>query len=117
MYAIANVIYGIPLTDKIYDFIHSEENVDAEELTDYGPDEEELGFTTPYHGGSNRTVGWLGVSLTEFDECSDFPLSDITNVKPTEEQIAEVKDKISKLPKEILDIALPTDIYVVWSTS
>lgn len=114
MYAIANVIYGIPITDEIHNAINSEE---CDQTEDYPPDEEELGFTITYSGSSHRSVGWLGFSLGEFDECCDFPLSDILNLRPTPEQIIEVNKLISQLPANVQAVAKTPDIYVVWSTS
>jgi hypothetical protein len=108
MYSIADVIYGIPITDKISELANKRE----EEL-----DVDDGGwFHCLYHGGSYREVGYLGVTLASFDECSDFKLETIIK-EPTEEQAAEVLKAFNALPIEYREIAPDIAVWVVFSTS
>ena len=110
MYTIANVIYGIPITDEIYKLFNDEI------LNKYPDFDENQDFTILYSGGADRTVGYCGVELYEFDECDDFPLNEITG-GPTEEEKEEVHRMIDALPQEIKDVMPKIDVWVVWSTS
>jgi hypothetical protein len=118
MYTIAEVIYGVPLTEKVYNKIED----DFEEY-----------FETSYSGSSKYPVGFVGVSLGSIDECDASNRIDLTNgqiynstdatkaksfsIIPTDEQKAEVQNKIDQLPDEIKELLPPIGIYFLWSTS
>ncbi len=111
-YAIANIIYGIPFTDEIQNRIEPE-GVLNEEID--GP--EDLGFQMLYSGSSGVRPGFCGVMLYRFDECSEpFSISQLI-LKPTAEQKAEAEAKIAELPKDVREVCLPLDTYIVWSSS
>ncbi len=102
-YAIANVIYGIPLTEEIHKAIKEEEP-------------EDLGFEVMYSGSAQYTPGFCGVRLCGFDECGDIAVKDLA-FEPTREQRAEAEVKIAELPEYIRKVCQPVDTYIVWSTS
>lgn len=117
MYAIATVIYGIPLTEEVNDFLCESE--------EYG-DPESAGFVTMYSGScAGHMPGFLGVDLGSFDEGD--PVIDLSdpghplNVVPTEAQCAEANALVESLLK-ILPPAAAAAVpkvgrYLVWSTS
>lgn len=118
MYAIGNVVYGIPLTEELSVLIRDSEHY---------VDPEELGFEMLYSGSSDFMFmpGYLGVDLGTIDECQDEDLDDPdhpVNRKPTAQQIAEVQERveafIKKMRKIDKDVTIP-DIrrWIVWSTS
>lgn len=105
-YAIANVIYGVPLTKEVGFLIYGK---DAEP--------EDLGFEILYSGSADYSPGFCGVSLYLFDECSDsFPASQLVLV-PTPEQRAQAEAKIAQLPEDVRKLCPPLNTYIVWSTS
>ena len=107
MYTIVNVIYGVPLTEEVWDFLNNSDN-------DY--DLEELGFTTEYSGSSSYPPGWCGVELDSFDE-SDW--LDVANLKltPTDKQRAEALDKIEALDPQVRALCPEPKTYFIFSTS
>ena len=116
-YAIANIIYGIPWTDELYDLNESIGD-DTPEWAESWLEESMFGFTELYSGCAERTVGYLGVRLGSFDECSDyFLLCDLDKYKPTDEQVLSVMKELEWLPEQVRSLCKPIGIYVVWSTS
>ena len=114
MYAICSIIYGIPITEELYPVIKDEND----ELFKKYPDLPEMaGFETMYSGGSNIQPGYLGVELDEFDECCDAMAVSSLRMKPTQEELEKVAAMVKDLPQEVIDVALPVDVYFVWSTS
>lgn len=124
MYAIGNVIYGTPLNEQV-----ARLGADVRTAGEDDPLFEHLstndgwggngifeGFQTRYHGAVD-TVGFFGVELGTFDECGDFPLSDLTKLTPTDQQKAQVEAEFAKLPEEVRTLCRPLNVYVVWSTS
>ncbi len=113
MYSIANVIYGVPLTDKI---------IEVMEKIDPDTEPEDFGFETCYHGGSTSAVGYCGVLLGEFDECAmpdELPLSKIEDFRQalTPELKQEGDKLVAELDEEIRKATATPDIYIVFSTS
>lgn len=123
MYVIANVIYGVPLTQELCDNLP----VDYDDLESYG-------FTLLYSGNSDHQVGFLGVNLGTFDESSDaiaikkkeelvIEGKDGTEVKlhPTTKDISEVKKMMDALPDDLKETlktyGKEVGVYIIWSTS
>jgi hypothetical protein len=128
MYTIANVILGtilpwdvdeiLPLLDVAYapsyDIVPGDAvNLFVEETLD----DETRGWTTEYHGASDVPSAFVGVKLTEFDESNHVPLSALTDLKPTDEQMGEARRKYDALPEPVRAVLPPFGIYVLWSTS
>lgn len=105
MYLIGNIIYGIPINEKIADLIEKNKKKYAKL------------FEILYHGASDRHVGYCGVLLKEFDECNDFIKLEDLIIKPTNQELLEVESLIDKLPTEIQAVMDSVDTYIVWSTS
>ncbi len=105
-YAIANIIYGIPLTEEIHEAANKHKDADIQDL----------GFETMYSGSAPFIPGFCGVLLCRFDECDDLAVKDLVLV-PTEKQMLEAKAKIKDLPAYIRKASKPVDVYLVWSTS
>lgn len=114
-YAIANVIYGVPLNEEANDLINKWEQDETNDNW-FEDNDGTCGFTMLYTGSADY-AGYCGVSLMEFDECEDFrPISSL-NVQPTEKQIEEVKAKVAKLHPELKAVLPEIGTYLVWSTS
>lgn len=134
MYSIGNVIYGVPITDKLKHHIRSWGLEDNQEFL------EELGFETLYHGGGSGIVGYFGMEVTEFDECMlNLRLSTLTKeadkVIRNEAQLKKIQNRINQLDQKIKEyfelqdldydetehkiqhLLEETDIYIVFSTS
>ena len=105
-YAIANVIYGVPLTKEIH-----------LALADADEDFETAGFTPYYSGGGSYAPGFCGVELGDFDECGGHILFSSLKYAPTPEQKAEAETRLAELPEYIRKVCLPVDTYIVWSSS
>ena len=104
MYLIGNIIYGVPLPQKVFDKLGWEKC-------------EEMGFELLYFGSTNVDPGFCGIHLGKFEEPEgDFPLSKIT-FSPTDEQKTEAETMIDSLPDEVKKMLDPIDVYIVWSTS
>ena len=96
-----NIIYGVPVTEKII-------ALGQERL-------QELGFEFLYDGWSDFQPGYLGVSLYSFDSANgNFPASELY-VTPTEAQEDKIKAKFQNLPKEVQDLCEPLDCYLIAS--
>ena len=119
MYSIGNIIYGTPLTEEVNELAKEVEAVgEKHPLFEHLYDEEQFaGFETYYHGSLPWQPGYCGVELGRMDVCSDFRVSDIANLKPTDEQKAAAKEAYDALPSEVRERCMPLDTYVVWSTS
>ena len=106
MYSITTCIYGIKLTDEIYDIFESK-NLEPEDH-----------FQTLYHGNMDNAPGFLGVILDSWDECENVIVSNLKLI-PTDEQIEEVKNMIKDLPDEIRDSINSeiVDTHLIFSTS
>lgn len=103
-----HIVYGVPVTEKLY-----REIFDSKEcpMMDFGVFAEEEEYVEIE---DTQTVGWYGVSMAEFDEFNNLQLSKVATMRPTEKQIAEMKEKIAALPEEARN-KLPTpDVYVAW---
>jgi len=116
-YAIGHIIYGVPYSDAINNYLNSSEDLDESEdleSEDYFDPEEYFEFT--YSGSSDIMPGWCGVLLDTIDECGTLAVSDI-KLTPTESDKIKAKDKIDKLPEDLKALLDPVDVYIVWGTS
>lgn len=122
-YAIANVVYGVPLTEEVWDavrrYVESPEyaavEVHEEEIDLDDP--ESFGFETMYSGSGDRP-GYCGVKITDFDECSSQPWGKIlSQASPTKTQMIEAGEKISKLPACVRAVVGEPTLWLVWSSS
>ena len=108
-YSIQNIIYGIPLTQKINEFISDDESEESTELEDHG-------FESLYTS-SGDYAGYCGVTLAVLDECADYrPISEF-NVKPTAKQKATAMKLVKALDPKIRKLAPKVGIYIVYSSS
>jgi hypothetical protein len=134
-YAIAEIIYGAPVTvatlTKIAEEVKIEELPEEflkeltgdDDLSDVTMDlvyeclkENETFFETRYTGSGDETPRFLGVVLCEFNEGRDVLLSSLATA-PTPEQYIEAQGKLSDLPKAIRDRIPALDVYIIWHTS
>lgn len=116
-YAIANIIYGIPVTtdlvEKIRDYILNN-NIDSYPEAEL----EEAGFKLLYSAGGEQLTGYLGVSLGEISECDEpILISEICKIEPTFAQTPQVEDWIKELPEYMKKLVPKPSIYLVWSNS
>lgn len=115
MYAIVNVVYGVPL--------HSVLGLDdswSEELEELIESQEE-GFLTPYSGSGDEMPAAFGVSIGEFDEaCHHVELSKL-RLKPTnteDEEFTKLWERLEPvIQKEITDKFGEPRVFFLWSTS
>jgi len=107
-YAIANVIYGVPLTrDEIL------EKVSIDDLD--GQD----GFLSYYSGGADVQPMAFGVALSEFDEATDYVDMRTLQIMPTGadlDQYQRCLDQLEDPEKSILAAEKPF-VFILWSTS
>tara|TARA_R110000868_G_scaffold324272_5_gene585169 strand:- start:757 stop:1104 length:348 start_codon:yes stop_codon:yes gene_type:complete len=113
-YAIAHVIYGIPLNSN------DDEVKKSDELEDLIEDEPE-GMLGYYSGSAPWIPTAFGVELHEFDECNHHIDLDTINLQPTAEQLAQFNTEWANLPAEIKEeiiksYGLPR-VFLLWSTS
>ena len=126
MYAIGNVIYGVPITEAMQKWFDGH----ADEL---GVGEwSDLGFEMSYSGNAEIEPGWLGVSLGGIDECEHVrivPGTDTTGLQmqslgeqpfdilPSSVQVVDVYEKVKELPEDLKKVCPEVGTYIVWSTS
>lgn len=134
-YAIANVIYGIPVTkenffDKLENlkmhqipksFLEEHFNdLDGLSMEDVGTIFTEDGspFTAKYSGSADEMPMWFGLELDSFDETAHVRTSDI-QWKPTPTQETDIRQRFEELPEFIREILKDDkiDVHIVWSTS
>ena len=108
-YAIANVIYGVPVTRKLITAMGREDNDDITSI----------GFESLYSASGDK-AGYCGVKLGEFDETTELlKLSKVEamRAKLTAKKEATVAKQIAALPAWVKKALPPVDIYVVFSSS
>ena len=115
MYAIANVIYGIPLMI---------ENGDEESMSDEffeALDEDEGGFMTFYSGSGDFIPRAFGVMLDQLDECCHHIFLDEVALAPTADQEAEYQALWARHSPEtqaqLLAHGAEPRVFILWSTS
>jgi len=116
MYAICNVIYGIPLNSNDYN--------DEVEKSDTLQDllyEEEPGFYEFYSGVGDESPQAFGVLLDTFDECAHHTFLNSLQLSPTDAQRAQYDELFNSLDpvlqQELRNIAQEPCTFILWSTS
>ena len=108
-YAIANFVFGVPLTSNIAE--------KAEEL-DFDPsDPESFGFEGLYSAGGDGPLGFLGVQLTQTDECSAYEKGAGLKLQPTPEQEQKYWSLWAEVPEGIRAILPEPETWLIWSSS
>lgn len=115
-YAIANIIYGVPLTEEVSDLMNKWEQDETNDNW-FESNDGQCGFTTLYSGSAPQTIGFCGVLLGTLKEFKLYESLSKINTQPTALQIAKTTEKISKLHPEIKALLPDVDVYLVWSTS
>jgi len=119
MYAIANIIYGIPLVKTDEESKHSEALKDLLEESDNEAGEAPS-FISYYSGSAEVTPCAWGLELGYFDEGCAFVEADKLFMRPTNAQIAMVNEAFAALPEalraEISEYG-PIRVFALWSTS
>jgi len=115
MYAIAQVIYGLPL------HLNSDNDDDWSDELEEAVEGEEDGFLTYYSGAGDHNPAAFGIHLCEFDEaCDHIALTDL-KLKPDEAQKEAFKRKLSalsnELRKEVTSRYSEPRTFILWSTS
>lgn len=128
-YPIANVVYGIPLTEEICNIVIPDApgfELDSEignsvwDVDDLLWGEIELfgfGFTSLYSASPDmdKTTGYLGVELWS-DAYWDLTAEKFS-LQPTKDQISEVKAKLLLLPSWFKEHLPEPKVCLVWSDS
>lgn len=131
MYFKYNYVYGVIITEEVDEAFRAEEKRLQEHDKDHGTNlfaefpgslsEDDHGwFTTFYSGCHDHEVGYIGIEVMQWDQCSSHPKRSIlaaAEEQITDEQKQIVQEKIDSLP-EWLKAALDTvDFVVCESTS
>ena len=114
MYAIGNIIYGIPLNDN-------DNDIEQPEILEVAlEDEDPEGFMTFYTGSGDTIPSAFGIVLDGIDEaCHHIDLATLKLV-PTDAEQAQFEKLYNDLPQELKDAV---DVYgkprtfILWSTS
>lgn len=121
MYVIANIIYGIDLTtDRHEEPIFDE--LPEELKRAYEDDPENIGISGAY-SGSGPTPQWVGVTLGEFDETSNFELEDLRQYLDVgEETVKQWEKRWTNLEQEVREAIVKVKgsepkVMIIWSTS
>jgi hypothetical protein len=114
MYAIAQVIYGIPLNDN-------NGIVEQSEKLEYAIEDHDPGFLTFYSGHGEAIPSAFGIAVDEFDEaCHHVDLSKLRLVPMQTDQDAfqELWDQLDEeLKTEITTKYGTPRMFFLWSTS
>ncbi len=114
MYAIANVIYGLPFPPDLPEEVNDRLNEVSEIEAELGPC-----YLAYYSGSDTQQPRAFGVLLCEFDECQDVNIADLVLV-PTQNQIDKFNNEYAKLDpefKELLKDQGEPRVFILWSTS
>lgn len=124
-YAIGNIIYGINLTYGPYDNKPDLFADHRDELSDLVGDHVD-GFDGAYSGSGDSNPEWFGLSMSEFDECSDLTGAKmIEKCTATDDHRAQYADLLEKLRtnpdisnelKALIERTEPT-VHIIWGTS
>ena len=114
MYAIAQVIYGIPLNSN------DNENLDPTGVLTEAVEYEESGYLEYYNGGSDVPPRAFGVEISEFDECCHhIPLQDL-RLRPTVDHLDQYQklwNQQSPECQEALKKIGEPQVFILWTTS
>lgn len=119
MYAIGQIIYGVPLCSNDFHAQHpaTDENNPISEAVD----NEEAGFLAYYSGSAEVSPYAFGVELGQFDECCSYVSVRNLPLQPTQEQRDQYQALYDQQPQEIkavLDcIVQEPEVFILWSTS
>lgn len=126
-YAIANIIYGIPLTEgirqRVLEWVEGEAtpaSLDIDEIDEHDPDTwgGEAVWTTLYSGCARHAPAFCGVLLGHFNEAGEpISLDSLRLPQPTEAQKVEAQRHCDLMDPDLRTVAPPIGIYLVWSTS
>jgi hypothetical protein len=128
MYAICDIIYGVPFSEDLENELDSLvpnspemkelfEEWDLHEHSLYEFACEEWGVET-YSGHAGPNPGWFGVSIDQTDESAPATRLSTLHLSPTPGQKEKVNALFNSMPKQIADILRARcDVYLVWSTS
>lgn len=129
-YAIANIIYGIPLNHAIRQRVRAWVNGDEDgpwparlDINDIDEDDSdtwggEAVWTTLYSGCDRYAPGFCGVLLEEINAVGEPISLDARQLpSPTEAQKAEALRRIDLMDPDLRAVADPVGLYLVWSTS
>lgn len=116
MYAIAHIIYGIPL--------NSNDNViEVSDVLEMIIEDDETDGIISYYRGSGEDLHpqAFGVGVCEFDECNHHIDLSTLNFTPTNEQRWKFQDLYNALPIEIRTEMVskfgPPRTFLLWSSS
>ncbi len=123
-YAIANVIYGIDLSE----FPWNETNLNPEDY-DF-EDADSLGLESAY-SASDLTPMWLGPEIWKFNECENFTLAEMNKkCEVTPKHIQQWKTALNRVIPEVLEAikdfivrnpdsgySLEPRVCIIWSSS
>lgn len=114
-FAVFDVIYGVPLSDKArrlmddWDMADDERYQDCvDEETNYGG---YCGFVAGYSANAEETY-FCGVRLFDFDECNVVKVTD-DMIKPTKKHLASFEKKWAEVPQELKDLCDKPGIYFI----
>jgi hypothetical protein len=113
-YAIANLIYGVPLHTNAENFVRSE--VISEAL-----DREEQDGFLAYYSSSGERPGAFGIKIDELDECCHHSELHIAKFMANGHQHhVEYERLLKQLPKELQDEVKAFGhprLFILWSSS
>lgn len=116
MYAIGQIIYGLPLV------ANEDEDSPQErfEILAEACQEECDGFLSYYSGASDESPAAFGVELGQFDECCAYIEAASLPLVPTPEQVAEYARLLDaqepEVRKALENLGAPR-VFFLWSTS
>ena len=115
MYAIANIIYGIPLISNEIPSIEL-----SDELKEIIEDDDTDGILSFYSGSGDNTPAAFGILLGQFDEAcayTDISKLKLTPIKEDIDQFEMLFNNLSNSLKiEIASISKPF-VFFLWSNS
>ena len=124
-YAIGNIIYGINLTHSPYLSKPDPFKEFRDEISDI-MDARDEGFDSAYSGNGDSQPEWFGLSMSEFDECSDLTgakmIEKCTATDDHRAQYANLLEKLRANPdisnelKAMIERTEPT-VHIIWGTS
>lgn len=118
MYAIALIVYGVPLMAGEHNEVTLPQCLD--DILEEG-DGEELGWLMPYRGSGCDHPFAFGIELCQFDEACNFVDMSTLNLAPTDAQRQEYDLKLAALSEElraaVLRIGGQPRTFILWASS
>ena len=106
-YTIANIVYGVPLTEDVLEV--------ADKLGYDDP--EDYGFEMLYHASSPVIVGYCGQILKKINCVSDIKLMSLLDYSDSTDITKKVEAKLLALDHEIRAVIEEPSTWIIWSTS